>query len=112
MSIRSWAIKIESKNVLNTLITMVQQQELEEIFLCEIAEDNAVVEGFHKGDVIGIVANKKEKATAKLHSLGQCLLLDDLEDDMFDIDEEGAALKGVRYPESEDDELEMLNKLS
>lgn len=112
MSIRSWAIKIESKNVLNTLITMVQQQELEEIFLCEIAEDSAVGEGFNKGDVIGIVANKKEKATAKLHSLGQCLLLDDLEDDMFDIDEEGAALKGVRYPESEDDELEMLNKLS
>lgn len=112
MSIRSWAIKIESKNVLNTLITMVQQQELEEIFLCEVAEDGAVAEGFHKGDIIAIVANKKEKAISKLNSLGLCQLLDDLEDEMFDIDEEGAALKGVRYPESEDDELEMLNKLS
>lgn len=112
MSIRSWAIKIENKNVLNTLIAMVQKQELEEIFLCEIEEDGAVGEGFNKGDIIGIVANEKDKATAKLHKLGQCLLLDDLEDDMFDIDDEGAALKGVRYPESEEDELAMLEKLA
>jgi hypothetical protein len=48
----------------------------------------------------------------KLQALGQCVLLDDLEDEMFDIDEDGAALKGVRYPESEDDELEMLQSLS
>jgi len=112
MSIRSWAIKIASKNVLNTLITMVQNQELEEIFLCEVMQDGAVAKGFVTGDIIGIVSNKKDKATAKLSSLGQNVLLDDLEDDMFDIDEEGAALKGVRYPESEDDELDMLNKLS
>lgn len=112
MSIRSWAVKIKSKNVLNALITMVQKQELEEIFLCEIAEDNAVAKGFKKGDIIGIVANKKEGSVAKLQSFGQCLLLDDLEDDMFDIDEEGAALKGVRYPESEEDELAMLNALA
>lgn len=112
MSIRSWAMKIKSKNVLDTLITMVQKQELEEIFLCEITEENAVAKGFNKGDVIAVVANKKEGSIAKMKLLGQCILLDDLEDEMFDIDEEGAALKGVRYPESEDDELKMLNKLA
>lgn len=112
MSIRSWAIKVKSKNVLNTLITMVQKEELEEIFLCEIIEDNAVAKGFKKDDIIAIVSNKKEGSVAKMKALGQCLLLDDLEDDMFDIDEEGAALKGVRYPESEEDELAMVEKLA
>lgn len=112
MSIRSWAVKIKSKNVLNTLITMVQKQELEEIFLCEVSKDGAVADGFKKGEIIGIVSNKKEGSVAALKSLGECLLLDDLEDDMFDIDEEGAALKGVRYPESEEDELAMLEKLA
>ncbi|MDA3947441.1 MAG: hypothetical protein PF439_12250 [Helicobacteraceae bacterium] len=112
MSIRSWAIKVENKKVLNTLITMVEKQELEEIFLCEITEDNAVANGFKKGNKIAIVANKKEAVKGKLQALGQCVLLDDLEDEMFDIDEDGAALKGVRYPESEDDELEMLQSLS
>ena len=31
---------------------------------------------------------------------------------MFDIDDEGAALKGVVYPESEEDELKMIEKLA
>lgn len=112
MSIRSWVIKVKSKNVLNTLISMVQKEELEEIFLCEVNEDDAVAKGFKKGDIIGIVANKKEGSVAKMKALGQCVLLDDLEDEMFDIDEDGAALKGVNYPESEEDELAMLEKLA
>jgi len=112
MSIRSWAVKVKNKNVLNTLITMVQKEELEEIFLCEVMTEGAVADGFHTGDIIAIVANKKENVVAKMRSLGQCVLLDDLEDEMFDIDEEGAALKGVRYPESEEDELAMLEKLA
>ena len=91
---------------------MVQKEELEEIFLCEVNEDNAVSKGFKKGDIIGIVANKKEGSVAKMKALGQCVLLDDLEDEMFDIDKDGAALKGVNYPESEEDELAMLEKLA
>ncbi len=91
---------------------MVQKEELEEIFLCEVNEDDAVAKGFKKGDIIGIVANKKEGSVAKMKALGQCVLLDDLEDEMFDIDEDGAALKGVNYPESEEDELAMLEKLA
>jgi len=111
MEFRSWVIKVGNRNVLNTLIEMVQRQELEEIFLCQVDADNAVMQGFKKGDVIAILSSKGLKAKGRLKTLGECVLLDDLDDEMFEIDDEGAALKGVIYPESEEDELKMIEKL-
>ncbi len=111
MAIATWAVKVNSKNTLNKLIAMVQSQELEEIFLCEVTDDEAISEDFSSGDIIAIVANKKEKSVAKFTKLGASVILDDLDDEKFDIDEDGASLKGVRYPENEDDELGMLAKL-
>ncbi len=112
MAITTWAIEIKDKNSLNKMIDMVQKQMIEEIFLCQIAKDGAVLEAFKTGDVIGIVSIKGETLKNDLARLGAHVMLDALEDDMYDIDEEGAALKGVTYPESEEDELAMLERLS
>ena len=112
MAITTWAIEAKDKNSLNKMIDLVQKQMIEEIFLCQIAEDGAVLETFKAGDVIGIVSVKGETLKADLARLGAHVMLDALADDMYDIDEDGAALKGVRYPESEEDELAMLESLS
>lgn len=111
MEHRSWVIKIASRNILNKLIEMVNKQELEEIFLCQVIEDDAVMKGFKNGDVIAMISSKGAKIKPKLSIMGECLLLDDLDDAMFEIDDEGAALKGVFYPESEEDELKMVELL-
>lgn len=112
MAISTWVIEVKNKNALHTLIDKVQKQELEEIFLCQVDQDAAVMPHLKKGDVIAIVSSKGETLKADVTALGSALLLDDLDDAMFDIDEEGAALKGVIYPESEEDELEMMERLS
>ena len=65
-----------------------------------------------RGDVIAIVSSKTPTLKTEVSKLGNVRLLDDLDDDMFDIDDEGAALKGVIYPESEEDELKMIEKLA
>jgi len=111
MAITTWAVEVKDKNSLNKMIDMVQKQMIEEIFLCQIAEDGAVMDGFSKGDVIAIVSIKGETLKGSLAQLGLNVMLDTLDDDKFDIDEEGAALKGVTYPESEEDELAMLEAL-
>ncbi len=111
MELRSWVIKVGSRNVLNRLIDMVQKHELEEIFLCQVIEDDAVMKGFRKNDVIAMLSSDGMKVKSKLSALGESLLLDDLDDAMFEIDEEGAALKGVLYPESEEEELKMVELL-
>jgi len=112
MAISTWVIEVKSKNVLNKLIEKVHKQELEEIFLCQVDQDAAVMPHLRKGDVIAIVSSKTPTLKADVTALGSCALLDDLDDEMFDIDEEGAALKGVIYPESEEDELRMIEALS
>ena len=112
MAISTWAIEVKSKNALNKLIEMVQKQELEEIFLCQIAQDGAVMKDLKQDEVIAIVSIKGGTLPAVLNNLGTNALLDDLPDTMFDVDEEGAALKGVIYPESEEDELKMIERLS
>jgi hypothetical protein len=112
MAISTWVMEVKDKNSLNKMIEMVQKQELEEIFLCQIDQDDAVIPGFKKDDVIAIISIKGTTLKSSLSNLGRNALLDDLDDSLFEIDDEGAALKGVRYPESEEDELEMLNSLS
>jgi len=111
MAISTWAVEVKDKNSLNKMIDMVQKQMIEEIFLCQIAEDGAVMDAFSKGDVIAIVSIKGETLKADLARLGSNIMLDALEDDKFDMDEDGASLKGVVYPESEEDELGMLASL-
>jgi len=112
MAIATWAVEVKDKNSLNKMIDKVQKGEIEEIFLCQIAEDDAVIKGLKKGDLITIVSIKDNKLKTPLSKLGKNVLLDDLDDSYFDIDDEGAALKGVIYPESEDDELKMLEGLA
>ena len=112
MAITTWAIEVKDKNSLNIMIEMVQKQEIEEIFLCQIELENAVISGLKKDDVIAIVSIKGETLKGRLMKLGLHVLLDDLEDSMFDVDEEGASLKSVKYPESEEDELAMLEGLN
>ena len=111
MAISTWAIEVSNKNVLNRLIGMVQNQELEEIFLCQIEYDGAVMKELAKGAVIAIISAKGTTLKTSVTGLGHTVLLDDLPDDMFDIDDDGAALKGVTYPESEEDELKMIELL-
>jgi len=112
MAISTWAMKVNDKNSLNKMINMVQKQEIEEIFLCQVAVDGAVMESLKVDDVIAIVSIKGETLKNGLKNLASHVMLDALPDTMFDVDEEGAALKGVRYPESEEDELKMLEHLA
>ena len=112
MAISTWAIEVKDKNSLNKMIDMVQKQMIEEIFLCQITENGAVMDELNKEDVIAIVSIKGETLKNALKNLGHYVMLDDLADEKFDIDEEGASLKGVKYPESEEDELKMLEFLT
>jgi len=112
MAIATWAVEVTDKNSLNKMIDKVQKGEIEEIFLCQISEAGAVMSHLEVDACIAIVSVKEGKLKTSLMSLGKNVLLDDLEDSAFDIDEEGAALKGVRYPESEEDELKMLEQLA
>ena len=112
MAIATWAVEVKDKNGLNKLIDKVQKGEIEEIFLCQLSQDGAVMENLKEGSLIAIVSIKDNKLKTPLVKLGQNVLLDDLDDSYFDIDDEGAALKGVVYPESEDDELKMLEGLA
>ena len=112
MAIATWAVEVKDKNSLNKLIEKVQKGEIEEIFLCQISQDGAVMASLKEGSLIAIVSIKDNKLKTPLVKFGQNVLLDDLDDSFFDIDDEGAALKGVIYPESEDDELKMLEGLA
>ena len=112
MAIATWAVEVKDKNSLNKMIDKVQKGEIEEIFLCQLSQNGAVMEHLKEGSVIAIVSIKDKKLKIPLVKFGANVLLDDLDDSYFDIDDEGAALKGVIYPESEEDELKMLEGLA
>ncbi len=111
MQIRTWVIKVPSKNVLNTLIAMVHKRELEEIFVASVDKDGAISAKFKKGDIVAILASKVKTIEEKLKKIAPTYLMDNLDDEMFTVDDEGAELKDVTYPESEEEELEMVERL-
>jgi len=111
MDIRTWVIKVANKKTLSTLIELAHKQELEELFVCQITKDGAVNSSYKKDDVIAILASKGVKVQKTLEKIATPYLLDDLDDSMFIIDDEGAELKDVMYPASEEDELIIIEKL-
>lgn len=111
MDIRTWVMKVASRNALNTLIEMVHKRELEEIFVVLVEKDGAVNSKYKKGDILAILSSKGTTVKKSLEKLARPYLLDDLPDAMFTQDEEGAELKDVTYPQSEDDEVAMIEML-
>ena len=111
MNIRTWVMKVANKNALSNLINLAQKRELEEFFICQITADGAVHSSYKKDDVIAILSSKGIKVQASLEKISRPYLLDDLDDDKFRIDDEGAELKDVLYPASEDDEVLIIEKL-
>ncbi len=90
---------------------LVHRGELEELFLCQVNADGAVDEQYKKGDILAVLSSKGVKVQRSLERIAKAFLLDDLSDDMFDIDEGGAELKGVTYPESEEEEVTLVEGL-
>ncbi len=111
MQIRTWVIKVADKNALERLMRLVNKGELEELFLCQVNTDGAVNEQYKKDDVLAILSSKGVKVQSSLKRIAKTFLLDDLSDEMFDIDEDGAELKGVSYPGSEEEEIILVEGL-
>jgi hypothetical protein len=111
MDIRTWIIKVKDKNTLNALMQLTQKQDLEEFYICKIEKDGAVSNEFIKDDIVAILSSNGKKVQDKLGKIATVYLLDDLKDEMFNIDEDGAELKGVSYPSSEEEELLFIDNL-
>lgn len=111
MQIRTWVVKVSDKSTLEMLMRLVHKGELEELFLCQVHADGAVSEQYKKDDVLAILSSKGVKVQSSLKKIAKTFLLDDLSDEMFDIDEDGAELKGVTYPGSEEEEITLVETL-
>ena len=109
--IYSWCSVVSTKKEFAALIDLVENGSLEEFFITQTLEDEVAGHKVGKDKALVFSFSKKEKVLKSLEKITQSFSLDSVDDKYFDEKDEEFTLKGVSYPESQDQEETIINKL-
>jgi hypothetical protein len=90
---------------------LVEDGSLEELFIAELKESEVAVENVGDAKLISFSFSKGQRALETLTQVCQSFSLDEVDDSYFERDGDEFILKGVNYPESEQQEEMIINKL-
>ena len=109
--IYSWCSLFSTKNEFAALIDLVEEGSLEELFIAEVKEREIAGQEVANAKLVGFSFSKDEKVLQKLEKVCPSFCLDEVDDKYFEQNGDEFILKGVTYPESEEQEEIIINKL-
>ncbi len=109
--IYSWCSLFSTKEEFAALIELVENASLEELFIAEVKENEIAGKSVGKAKAIGFGFSKDKDALHKLEKVCQSFSLDEVDDKYFEKNGDEFILKGVIYPETEEQEEILINKL-
>jgi hypothetical protein len=107
----SWCSFFSTKGEFASLMDLVEEGSLEELFLAEVKENEIAGKSVGKAKAIAFAFSKDALVLQKLEKVCQSFSLDEVDDCYFEKNGDEFILKGVRYPESEVQEEILINKL-
>ena len=109
--IYSWCSFFSTKKEFAALIGLVEEGSLEELFVAEVKDSHIAGKDVANAKLISFSFSKDEKVLQKLEKVCLSFCLDDVADKYFEQNGDEFILKGVTYPESEEQEEIIINKL-
>jgi len=90
---------------------LVEEGLLEELFIAEVKDNEIAGKNVKDAKLISFSFSKDKDILEKLETVCQSFSLDEIDDSYFEKNEDEFILKGVNYPESEEQEEMIINKL-
>ena len=107
----SWCSLFSTKEEFAALIDLVECGSLEELFVAEVKDKKIAGKEVANAKAISFSFSKDEATLEKLEKVCQSFSLDEVDDKYFERNDDEFILKGVSYPESEEQEEILINKL-
>jgi len=107
----AWCTLFSKKEEFTALMTLVEEGALEELFIAEVKESEIAGHDVKEAKVISFSFSKDKNILEKLEKICFSFSLDEVDDDYFEKNGEEFILQGITYPESQQQEETIINKL-
>lgn len=111
MDIYTWLSPISSKAQLISLVSLVEEGELEELFVAQCLDKGVAGQQWPVGQIIVFSFSSSEGIKEKLQAVSSCINLDVLDEEYFDVIDDVYKLKSVLFPDSEAEEEQIIAQL-
>ncbi len=111
MEEKTWVSAIDTKAQLAELITLAEDGDLEELFIAQCVGVDVAGQNWRVGQILIFSFSNGSEVRERLDKIGTTLDLDALDDSYFEEIEGHMALKHVLYPQSEEQEEQIIAQL-
>ena len=111
MEVYTWLNPISTKTELTALIALAEEGVIEELFIAQSTEANIINKNWPVGQILIFSFSASLEAEHHLNKVTTCVNLDTLDDECFEEVDDVYVLKSVFYPESDDQEEQIIAQL-
>lgn len=111
MDVYTWLSPISTKNELMGLIQLVEAGDLEEFFIAQSLDAGVAGTSWVVGQILIFSFSASVEAQAKIEKICPCINMDEVDESYFDEQEGVFVLKSVYYPESDEQEEQIISQL-
>ena len=108
MDVYTWLSAVSTKQELIEMIALVEEGRLEELFVAQSVDLGVAGEEWPVGQVLVFSFSASKDIELKLQNISPTINLDILDEDYFEQVDDVYILKSVFYPESEDQEEQII----
>lgn len=111
MEVYTWLNPISTKAELTALIALAEEGTIEELFIAQSTDANIIEKNWPVGQILIFSFSASLEAEQHLNKVSTCVNLDTLDDKYFKEVDDVYVLKSVFYPESDDQEEQIIAQL-
>ena len=111
MDVYTWVNPISTRAQFVSLISMVEEGILEELFIAQCRDAGVAGQNWKVGQIIVFSFSTSKEVEPKLQEVSQCIDLDTLDESYFDEIDGVYVLKSVFYPQSDPQEEQIIAQL-
>lgn len=111
MDIYTWMNPISTRAEFLSLIAMVEEGTLEELFIAQCRDADVAGQNWKVGQIVVFSFSTSKEVEPKLQEVSNCINLDTLDESYFDEVDGVYVLKSVFYPQSDAQEEQIIAQL-
>lgn len=111
MEVYTWLSPIASKEQLITLVSMVEEGGLEELFVAQCLDKGVAGQQWPVGQILVFSFSASKDIEQKLNAVSSCINLDVLDEKYFAVVDDVYMLKSVLFPDRQEQEEQIIAQL-
>ena len=111
MELYTWLSAVSTKAELISLVSLVEDGTLEELFVAQCLDNDVAGQGWKVGQIIVFSFSASKEVEPKLQALAPTINLDILDEEYFEVVDDVYMLKSVLFPETEAQEEQIIAQL-